>query len=245
MTRPSVLVAMLAVLMVSACAQVPRNPVDRAAFEQLNDPLEPMNRQIFDFNMMLDRYLMKPVAVFYTDTVPSDVRTSVHNALDNLNSPYIFANDLLQGRFRDAAHTLGRFMLNSTYGVLGLFDVTADSGGPKYHPADFGETLGVWGVPQGPYLVLPFFGPSNPRDAVGLAVDWVADPTDNVIGIYSNAAVDARTGADILDERARMLGPLDDIQRNSIDFYAALRSLYRQNRESMIHPHHLPSLSGE
>jgi phospholipid-binding lipoprotein MlaA len=243
--RLAPLAAMLAVIMVSACAQVPKDPVDRAEFYKLNDPLEPMNRVVFKGNMTLDKYVMKPVAVAYNDTVPSDVRDSVHNFLDNLSSPYILANDLLQGRFHNAAATLGRFMLNSTYGVLGLVDVTADSGGPKYHDADFGETLGVWGIPQGPYLVLPFFGPSNPRDAVGIAVDWFADPTDNVLNIYSTAAVDARTGADILDERARMVGPLDDVQRNSIDFYAAIRSLYRQNRRSMINPSHLPSLDGQ
>jgi phospholipid-binding lipoprotein MlaA len=201
-----------------------------AEYEEVNDPLEPMNREIFDLNMALDRAIMKPVAVFYQDNLPQGVRTSVHNFLNNMRSPVIFANDLLQGHPHQAADTLGRFMINSTWGVLGLFDVVADTNGPKYHPNDFAQTFAAWGLPDGPFLMLPLYGPSSPRDVAGKTAAWFADPGDYLYGMAPAAFSDSRTGVDMVDSRARMIDPLDDVERNSIDFYAAVRSLYRQQR---------------
>lgn len=236
MLRPWFLAAsMLASLALAACAQVPSDPDEREEFEATNDPIEPFNRQVFDLNMALDRAIMKPVATFYRDNLPYEVRKGVHNALANANAPVIFANDLLQGKPHNAADTLGRFMINTTWGLLGIFDVVADTGGPKAHSNDFGETLAVWGVPDGPYLMLPLFGPSNPRDATGKAVEWVApDPTSTAINYASDAGGYVRTGSDMLDSRQDVIDALDDIERNSIDFYAAIRSLYRQKRTADI-----------
>ncbi len=222
--------ALTAMVALAGCAKVPTDPDERADFEAMNDPLEPMNRQIFDFNMALDRAIMKPVATFYVDNVPEGGRKSAHDFLNNLREPWIFANDVLQGHPHQAADSLGRFMVNSVWGLAGLFDVVASSGGPKYHGNDMGTTLAVWGLPDGPYLMLPFYGPSSPRDVAGKAAAWEIEPSDIVIAMYSTWAVDAHTASDMLDARAQELEPMNDIERNSIDFYAAVRSLYRQQR---------------
>jgi phospholipid-binding lipoprotein MlaA len=219
----------------AACAEVPTDPEDRAEFEATRDPLEPMNRQIFDFNMALDEAILQPVARAYRNNVPEAAQRSVHNALGNLKSPLIFANDVLQGEPDRAAQTLIRFMINSGAGLGGLFDVVADTNGPRHHDEDFGQTLAVWGVGDGPYLMLPFYGPSNPRDTVGSAVEWFADPTDIAFRAQSVGYVSyGRTGAGIVDDRALLLDPIDDLKRNSLDFYAAVRSVYRQKRANDI-----------
>lgn len=217
----------------AACAEVPADPDERAEFEALNDPLEPMNREIFDLNMTLDKAIMKPIATSYRDNVPDDARRSLHNALRNLGAPLIFANDMLQGKPHPAADTLGRFVINSTFGLLGLFDVAASDGGPKYHGNDVGITLAAWGLADGPYLMLPFYGPSNPRDLAGKGIGWYVDPVDYALQAVAYLP-DARSGADILDGRTQVLDQLDEVERNSLDFYAAIRSLSRQQRESRI-----------
>jgi phospholipid-binding lipoprotein MlaA len=224
----------IALALLAACAEVPQDPEERAEFEALNDPIEPFNRQMFDLNMALDRAIMKPVARFYVDAVPDTARDKIHNFLLNLSAPYIFGNDLLQGQPRLAADTLGRFMLNSTFGLLGLFDVAAKDGGPKYHSSDLGQTFGVWGAPEGPYLMLPLYGPSNPREVTAKAVEFIGDPTDSVLSLYSEIAPRARGGVGMIDGRARTLDQLDDLERNSIDLYAAVRSLFRQKRNAEI-----------
>ena len=225
--------AAAATLGLAGCAQVPNDPDERAEFEALNDPLEPMNRQIFDLNMALDKAIMKPVATFWRDNVPESARHGIHNILNNLREPLIGANDLLQGQPHRAADTFGRFAINSTFGLFGLFDVIAADGGAKYHGNDFGVTLAVWGCPEGPFLMVPFYGPSNPRDAAGKGVDWYIDPIDQGLQWYVTVE-DARSGADILDGRTQVLDQLDDVERNSLDFYSAVRSLSRQQREGQI-----------
>ena len=163
------------VLAVAACATPPTDPVARAEFDKTNDPLEPMNRKILDFNLFLDRILIKPVAEGYRWIVPEYARNRMRNFLDNLNEPVIFINDTLQGEFHRANTTAGRFLFNSTFGVGGLWDRASQIGMEK-QSGDFGQTLYTWGVPDGPYLVLPLLGPSNPRDIVGMVVDGYADP---------------------------------------------------------------------
>lgn len=230
------LAAFAAALLLSSCAEVPTDPEERAEFEQINDPLEPMNRKIFDVNTWLDDHVMEPVARTYHDTLPQWLQTAIHNFLTNLNEPYVGGNELLQGRFRQAWDDLGRFVFNTTFGLAGTRDLVADTGGPKANDTDIGLTLGTWGIGEGPYLMLPFFGPSNPRDTAGRVADYFADPVNEVIGAQGNTnwATDTRFGADTLDTRVQYLGPLADLKRSSLDYYASIRSLYRQKRRAYL-----------
>lgn len=217
-------------LLVSACATPPKDPDALAAYKEANDPLEPFNRAMFDFNLKADKYVFKPLAQGYVDVVPERGRRSIRNVLNNLHSPVVFANDLMQLQINRALTTLARMVFNSTIGIGGLFDVVGDNGLP-YHDEDFGQTLAVWGVGPGPYLVLPVLGPSNPRDTVGLVADGFLDPMEyyfaNTDQQYWSAV---RFVVDGIDKRAQNLGVLDEIQRTSLDFYATIRSLYRQRR---------------
>jgi phospholipid-binding lipoprotein MlaA len=222
------------VLAVSACATAPSDPVGKAEFDKTNDPLEPMNRKILDFNLFMDRILMKPVAQGYRWVVPEFGRNRMRNFLDNLGEPVIFINDTLQGELTRANTTAGRFLFNTTFGIGGLWDQASKIGMEK-QTGDFGQTLYSWGVPDGPYLVLPILGPSNPRDAVGIAVDSYLDPFNYVAanngsrnsGLYRWIA----TG---VDERSRNIESFDEIQKNAIDLYAQLRSLWRQHRAAEL-----------
>lgn len=226
--------ALAAVLTLGACATPPTDPDARAEFEADNDPLEPMNRAIFDFNLVVDGAVIKPTAEVYRDVLPQGVQDGIHNALQNLRSPIVFANDVLQGETQRAAITAWRFVINSTIGILGIFDVAKEAG-YEPHSEDFGQTFAKWGIGEGPYLVLPILGPSNPRDATGLATEWVADPfnlwmenTDRDWVVWTRAGL---TGVDI---RSRNIETIDELKKTSIDFYAAIRSLYRQRREQEI-----------
>lgn len=226
--------AMALGLAVSGCATVPDDPEAREAFEETNDPLEPMNRYFFEVNYALDELVLKPFAGWYYIGLPDFARDGIRNALDNLKSPVIFLNDLLQGEPGRAGVTLGRFVINSTLGLAGLIDVAEEMGLP-YHKEDFGQTLAVWGTDEGPYLVLPFIGPSNMRDATGLAVDTVSDPFFWIARHYDvEYLLYIRTGLDVIDARSRNLQTLDEIRRNAIDYYATIRSLYRQDRSALI-----------
>lgn len=199
-----------------------------------NDPYEAQNRKVFEMNQTLDRNVALPVATFYVHAVPEPMRDGIHNFLVNLDVPVTFANDVLQGEAERAVDLLGRFVINSSVGVGGLVDVAAKVGVPE-HEADFGETLAVYGVPEGPYLVLPLFGPSNPRDAVGLAVDdTVASPWFWISwrsSIYYKLADDVM---DVVDKRAQAIDTIKELERSSVDLYATERSLYRQHREAEI-----------
>ncbi len=223
------------VLAVSACATPPTDPVARAEFDKTNDPLEPMNRKILDFNLFLDRILIKPAAQGYRWVVPEYGRNRLRNFLDNLNEPVIFINDTLQGQFSRANTTAGRFLFNSTFGIGGLWDRASQIGMEK-QTGDFGQTLYSWGVPDGPYLVLPILGPSNPRDAIGIAVDSYLDPFWYGLTVHYGATSSGlyRWVAMGIDERSRNIESFDEIQKNAIDLYAQLRSLWRQHRASEL-----------
>ena len=174
---PRLAIILLAAVLVTGCASVP-DPKDTAAvaeYEKLNDPAEPTNRAIFKINKALDTAIFKPVALVYKDYTPDLFQKGIHNILNNLRTPIIFANDLLQGKLQRAWNSLARFFINSTIGFAGLGDPATEYGF-KFHNEDFGQTLAAWGLPEGPYIVLPVFGPSNPRDAIGLAVDTLIDP---------------------------------------------------------------------
>jgi phospholipid-binding lipoprotein MlaA len=157
-----------------------------------NDPYEPTNRVVFKVNKAIDNAVAKPVAKFYNHAVPVPVRDSIHNVLTNLDKPVVFGNDILQGEGTRAGETLERFALNSTLGVAGLFDVATAFGVPD-HSEDFGQTLGVWGAGEGPYLVIPFMGPDPPRDLAGDVADIFMDPLTYIKFQYRNAEI--RNGA--------------------------------------------------
>jgi phospholipid-binding lipoprotein MlaA len=223
------------ILGMAGCATPPpaSDPDAVADFNQTNDPLEPTNRVFYAVNNGLDAVLLKPLALAYTYVVPQFAQTGVHNALSNLNSPVLLANDMMQGKPRRAGDTLARFVINSTVGVAGLFDVATDWGYP-YHTSNFGETLALWGVPEGPYLFLPILGPGNPRDSSGYGVDVALDPLSWVSGTAITDANYARYGLTLVDVRAGLFDSLDKATAQALDPYATVRSLYRQHREAEI-----------
>jgi phospholipid-binding lipoprotein MlaA len=227
--------AVLGIGMLAGCATPPTDDPDAlAAFEEANDPLEPMNRYFFELNYAADELLLKPLAGWYYVALPNFAQDGVRNALRNLRSPIVLANDLFQGETDRAGITAGRFLVNSTLGLAGLFDVASEMG-LDYHAEDFGQTLAVHGVGEGPYLVLPLLGPSNPRDASGLVVDMLFDPLTyvGIFGGVDNIGLGAAV-VEGLDTRARNLKTLDEIRKGSLDYYATLRSLYRQRRVDEI-----------
>lgn len=226
--------AVLLVLGGCASAPDPSDPIAVQEYKQINDPLEPLNRAIFTVNRGVDTMFLRPAATIYGGVLPTPVKTGVHNFLRNLHLPVVFINDVLQGDGVRARQTLGRFLINSTFGVLGLGD-PATGVGLTYRSEDFGQTLAKWGVSDGPYLMLPLFGPSNPRDTTGLVVDFLADPFSRWAGNTDEGWTTwARRGVDAVDARARNAKEIDSLERTSLDYYAAIRSLYRQHRRDQI-----------
>jgi phospholipid-binding lipoprotein MlaA len=226
---------MLGLVLLAGCATPPSNdPEALEAYKEANDPLEPMNRYFFELNYAADELLFKPLAGWYYVALPNFAQDGVRNVLRNVRSPVVLANDIFQGEGDRAGVTVGRFLVNSTMGVGGLFDI-ASRIGLDYHDEDFGQTLAIAGVGEGPYLMLPLLGPSNPRDAAGRVVDMLFDPL-TYIGIFGG--VDniglAAAVVDGLDTRARNLKTLDEIRKGSLDYYATIRSLYRQRRNDEI-----------
>ena len=229
---------LLSALILSGCATPSNNPQPEAAeAEDFNDPFEDANRAIFDFNQVVDRNVLVPVAKAYRSVLPEPVRDSLRDFLRNLREPLIFANDALQGDFEHAGQTVARFTLNSTLGVGGLIDVAGRWGQLPYYEQDLGLTFGVWGIPEGPYLVVPVLGPSDPRDLVGQVAEGFGDPfnklvTGNPYTLYWIPFV--RGGVAGIDQRSRYIETLADIERTSLDYYATIRSLYRQRRAALI-----------
>jgi phospholipid-binding lipoprotein MlaA len=216
-------------LVLTACASTPPTPEVIAN----NDPYELTNRQTLVFNGKIDRYVVVPSVAVYFVLVPDKERRGVHNFLGNLSLPTIFVNDLLQGEIARGSQSAARLLINTTLGFGGFFDPATKMGIPG-HGEDFGQTLAVWGMGEGPYLILPFFGPSNPRDAAGLGVDAAIDPT-NFIPIKQHFWWDAgREYFTYLDLRGQTYQTIQGIQRSSVDYYASLRSLYRQLRDTEI-----------
>ena len=235
-------VALLGLTLLAGCATSPspNDPEALAAYKEANDPLEPMNRYFFELNFAADELLFKPIAGWYYVGLPNFAQDGVRNVLRNVHSPVVLANDLFQGETDRAGVTAERFLVNSTMGLGGLFDI-ASRMGLDYHDEDFGQTLAVAGVGEGPYLMLPLLGPSNPRDAAGMAVDMLFDPL-TYIGMFAVSNIDL--GASVLqgiDTRARNLKTLDEIRKGSLDYYATIRSLYRQRRNDEINNSRSPA----
>jgi len=225
----------LALLSFAACAkQPPANDAEaQADFRELNDPIEPTNRFFYRVNDTIDTYALRPAAVAYRDVVPGAVRRPIHNVLNNLGAPAMFANDVLSAKPRRAGDSLMRFLINTTAGAGGLFDVATGWGYPD-HNSDFGMILALWGVGQGPFLFLPVLGPSNPRDAVGFGANTLLDPLTWASFGGSTAVNLSRYGATALDTRERLIEPVDQIKRSALDPYATFRSLARQNRADEV-----------
>ena len=222
-----VISALAASMMLGACSTPSADALAQ------NDPWEKTNRDIFDFDVRVDHAVARPIAKGYRTVVPEPVRDGIHNALTNLNSPVVLANDVLQGDGDKAANTAGRIVINSTVGIGGLFDVASRMGMPG-HDNDFGITLGKNGVAEGSYLVLPFAGPMPPRDLLGIAVDQAFDPLTYVRFHGKDTWMVVRYGIGIIDSRTSQLDAVESIERSSIDFYATTRNLYRQSRNAKI-----------
>jgi phospholipid-binding lipoprotein MlaA len=227
----------------SGCATTPTDSPTADDADTDNDPAEGVNRAIFKANLAADHAVMRPVAQAYTDHVPEVVQTGIHNVVQNLKEPAVAVNDLLQGKVNHAWQSVQRLAVNTTVGAVGVVDVAAKWGLPP-HKADFGQTLAVWGVGEGPFVELPLLGPSNPRDAVGTAVDMALNPLTFVGGAPATYASVATGGANFVDVRAQHLHDLDELERNSLDYYATLRSVYRQHREAEITAAKQPEAEG-
>ena len=201
--------------------------------QDINDPFESFNRVMFNTTLAVDKGVFRPTAIFYRRAVPTPVRNTVRNFLNNLDSPVIFTNDILQGEMDRAGVTLLRAGVNTTIGLAGLVDV-ASRWGYMRHYEDFGQTLAVYGVGEGPYVFVPLVGPGNPRDILGWAVDLVFDPFTYAQWREKQLWQAGRWGVDFVDLRARNIETLDDVEKTSLDFYTSVRSLYRQTRNNEI-----------
>lgn len=206
------------------------NSADEIEYRAVYDPYEEVNRAIYDFNNVLDEYLLAPVVKTYRFILPAEGRQGVSNMLDNIIAPVTFVNALLQGDFAYAGTTFWRFTINTTLGAAGIMDV-ASAAGMKERKEDFGQTLGSYGVEPGAYIVLPFLGPSNTRDAGGLVVDAFSNPFIYMVNEYTYAGYRA---VDVVDARDGTLDITNEIERTSLDPYAALRSLYMQSRADQV-----------
>jgi phospholipid-binding lipoprotein MlaA len=228
---------MATLALLSACADMPKTPAEQAEFRATNDPLEPMNRTTFDVNDFLDRLLIRPLAELYRATIPPGLRDRIAGIVTNMKEPVIFANNMMQGEFDRAGTTLERFAVNTTIGGAGMFDI-ARTWGDYQKMGDFGQTLSVWGINAGPYLVLPLFGPSNFRDAVGLGVDTVMSPWGYLAAMGGNGTSNrfeiASFSADGIVRREQNIEALDVLRSGSLDFYAQMRSVYRQYRDKQL-----------
>lgn len=200
------------------------------------DPIEGYNRAMYAFNEGADTILFKPVAQAYDAVLPAPIRTGVTNFFGNIADLLVGANNLLQGKPDQAASDLGRFLVNSTVGLLGILDVASDVGLEK-HEEDFGQTLGRWGVGDGAYVVLPVFGPRTLRDTFGLVLDLAADPVANVDHVRSRNAAQALRFTDI---RADLLPADKVIEEAALDKYSYVRDAYLQRRRNLIHDGNAP-----
>ena len=201
---------------------------------QAQDPWEGINRGTFVFNQFFDKYLLSPLAKGYRFVLPGEVRTGVRNFFSNLKEPWTTINSALQGNLKNTGNSLVRFCLNTTVGLLGIFDVASSVGFEK-QKEDFGQTLAVYGLDSGPYLVLPFLGPSTVRDAVGKVAGIVGDPVTLALNREGkNDWLWIGTVVKGIDFREQNLEKIDNLEATSVDFYATIRSLYLERRNRMI-----------
>ena len=215
------------------------NELSKNTNGQVKDCFEGINRAVFSFNKGLDNLLIEPIAKGYRQ-LPSPVRSGTSNVLDNLSSLITIPNNILQGQIQTAGINTGRFIINTTVGILGIFDVAEKMGFPEYEKEDYGQTLGVWGVGPGCYWVMPVLGPSTIRDTAGSFINIMGgDPYYNISTHGNNEYLDKSdymltktlTG---IDFRAKNIETFENLEKNSIDFYASVKSLYLQDRKRKI-----------
>ena len=203
------------------------------SYDEIYDPIEPINRAIFTFNNAADQIILEPIAKGYRK-LPSPIQSGVNNFLSNLRAPLVVINQLLQGQSENALQSSGRFVINSTIGLFGIIDV-ADKIGLEEKEEDFGQTLATWGVGDGFYIVLPLFGPSNLRDTTGMLMTMITDPINGyAIREGEGWIVPMRTAANAVDQRSKIIDEVNALRDNSVDYYAAVRSSYYQNRNAAI-----------
>ncbi len=203
---------------------------------EVNDPLEGYNRVMHAFNDTVDENVLKPVSQGYDTIMPTPIRHGVNNFFNNLNDITVIINDILQFKFTQAFEDTSRFAINSTVGLIGFIDVATDLGYKK-NDEDFGQTLGAWGTGTGPYLVLPFLGPSNTRDTLGLVGDYFSDPVTYVTGPDArNPLIAVR----VIDDRADLLKAEKVLDEAAIDEYSYIRDAYLQRRQSLVHDGNAP-----
>jgi len=223
-------------LLASAADEVKTNSDDfeTTIFEdEIYDPLEGINRAIFGFNNVADRVILEPAAKGYKK-LPTPIQSGIGNFIKNLKLPLVAVNQLLQGQGKNAVESTGRFVINSTIGIFGLIDV-ADNVGLEQKEEDFGQTLATWGVGDGFYVVLPLFGPSNLRDTTGMLITMMTDPVNAYATSQGEAwAIPVRTAANAVDQRSKIIDEVNALRNNSVDYYAAVRSSYYQNRKAAI-----------
>ena len=216
------------------CADTNKEPI-YVNDMQISDPWENYNRTIFKFNDALDQAILKPAAQGYQFILPDFAEVGVRNVFRNLRSPLDFGNQLLQGDGEGALEILTRAMINTSFGVLGFVDLAEDAGIP-YEREDFGQTLAVWGVDYGPYIVVPVFGPGSLRDHLANAAEGYVDPVRlYLLNTDEETVFYILRGVDVVSTRAELMDVLSDLKESSIDYYAAVRSSYYQNREALIH----------
>jgi len=227
------------VLLTGACATTGQNGID-----DVNDPWEGMNRATYKFNKAIDKTIYKPVTTVYQTVVPKVPRQGVSNAMRNLRAPWVFVNDILQFKFKRAGTTLGRFLVDSTIGIGGLFKPSEKMGIP-FHSEDLGQTFATWGIGSGPYFIIPFVGPSNGRDAIGFGTYIFADPVTIGISKLDVKGLNlTRTGVDALDFRSRT-NKIINSTYDDPDGYELMRSAYRQQRKYLVHDGNPPDEDGD
>jgi phospholipid-binding lipoprotein MlaA len=227
-------------LMVTALLCILLEGCQSARTAEVYDPFESVNREVFAFNHSLDKRAALPAATYYKHALPDGMREGVHNFLSNLSLPVTFANDVLQGEFTQAGFAVCRLGVNTTAGVLGVLDPATRLGCPA-NDEDFGQTLAVYGVPGGPYMVLPLLGSSLPRDMVGkLMVDHYFNPLGYLTYRGKYFVTAGQNVIKLVDQRSRAVNALHDVERTSIDYYAAVRSIYVQKRNSAIENSAIP-----
>jgi phospholipid-binding lipoprotein MlaA len=219
--------ALVLSLALGGCVSVPEGSVTDP-----NDPFEPTNRAMFDVALAVDKAVTKPIALGYRAVLPMEMRDMVRNFLNNLLTVPVFANHVLQGKVDRAGITLARGAVNTTVGFGGLFEVAEPLGLPRYYE-DFGQTLAVWGVGEGPYLIVPLIGPTTTRDLTGRVVDFFLDPF-TYVEWREHYIPWGRVVVDNIDFRERTIQTLDDIEASSADFYSGVKQLYRQTRNNLI-----------
>ena len=204
-----------------------------AAVAPIPDPWTGFNRGSYAFSMGVDGAVIAPVIHGYIRVTPHPIRTAISHAIDNLDEPRIAANDVLQGHLKHAGSASARFLMNSTIGLAGFIDVANQAGIPR-HDSDFGQTLGRYGVGTGPYIFVPFVGPSDLRDGVGRIIDAVGDPVSWTLGGLKTTFGQVRDGVYVFQARVDIDDQLTGVRRDFTDPYATLRSAYSQNRQFKI-----------